>query len=148
MHRAGAARVSGGAGRMAAVLVAAILLPACTGENLFTGIGAFAGLLGPEVEITAPQANLALRAGVDSVQVTANVSAPDGVSNVKFTGTFTGGATAFTEIQFTLPAPQDTTISRYMKQSGNTTGTVRLIVEAKDVGGDAGADTVVVILNP
>jgi hypothetical protein len=120
-------------------------LPACTGDNLFTGVGALAGLLGPDVEITAPQNNLGLAVG-DSVQVTANVSSPEGVATVKYSGLFTGGATAFTEIVVTLPNPQDTTVSRYMKQIGTTTGTVRVIVEATDALGETGADTVNVII--
>jgi hypothetical protein len=132
--------------RLATVALVAVTLPACTGENLFTGLGATTGILGPEVEITAPQPNVALAVG-DSVQVTANLSAPDGVSSVKYTGLFSGGGTAFTEIQFTLPNPQDTTVSRFMRQAGTTTGNVRLIVEATDLLGAKGADTVVVIIN-
>ncbi|MGE0160953.1 MAG: Ig-like domain-containing protein [Gemmatimonadales bacterium] len=132
--------------RLAAGLLVAGVLPACTGDNLFTGVGAVAGLLGPEVQITAPQSNLALSVG-DSVQVTANVSSPDGVTSVKYSGLFSGGQTAFTEIVVTLPSPQDTTLSRYMKQAGATTGTVRIIVEATDALGDKGADTVNVIIS-
>jgi hypothetical protein len=127
------------------MLVAAVL-PACTGDNLFTGLGASVGLLGPEVNITAPAANFAMAVG-DSVQVTANVSSPDGVSSVKFKGLFSGGAAAFTEITFTLPNPQDSTVSRFMRQAGTTTGNVRIIVEATDVGGDTGADTVTVVIS-
>ena len=132
--------------RLAAVALVAVTLPACTGENLFTGLGATTGILGPEVDITAPQPNLALTVG-DSVQVTANLSAPDGVSSVRYTGLFSGGGTAFTEIQFTLPNPQDTTVSRFMRQAGTTTGNVRIIVEATDLLGAKGADTVVVIIS-
>jgi hypothetical protein len=132
--------------RLAVALTAAAALPACTGDNLFTGLGAFTGLLGPEVEITAPQNNLTLAVG-DSVQVTANVSSPDGVASVKYTGLFTGGGEAFTEITVALPNPQDSTVARYMKQAGTTTGNVRIIVEATDVLGEKGADTVNVIIS-
>lgn len=132
--------------RLAVGVLAAGVLAACAGENLFTELGASTGLLGPEVEITAPQANLALAVG-DSVQVTANVSASDGVSQVKYTGLFEGGATAFLEQIVPLPNPQDTTVSRYMKQAGTTTGSVRIIVEARDLLGETGADTVVVVIS-
>jgi hypothetical protein len=132
--------------RLATALLVAGSLPACTGDNLFTGLGAMAGLLGPEVEITAPQNNLGLAVG-DSVLVTANVSSPDGVSSVKYSGLFTGGEAAFTEVVVTLPSPQDSTVSRYMKQIGTTTGTVRVIVEATDALGEKGADTVNVIIS-
>jgi hypothetical protein len=131
---------------LAAALLVAGTVPACTGDNLFTGVGAFAGLLGPEVQITAPQNNLGLAVG-DSVQVTANVSSPNGVSSVKYSGLFSGGAPAFTEIVVTLPSPQDSTVSRYMKPTGTTTGTVRVIVEATDALGETGADTVNVIIS-
>jgi hypothetical protein len=132
--------------RFAATLAVAVALPACTGDNLFTGVGALAGLLGPEVEITAPQNNLGLSVG-DSVQVTATVSSPNGVSTVKYSGLFSGGAPALTEILVTLPNVQDSTVSRYMKQIGSTTGTVRVIVEATDALGEKGADTVNVIIS-
>jgi hypothetical protein len=79
--------------------------------------------------------------------VTANVSSPDGVSSVKYSGLFTGGEAAFTEVVVTLPSPQDSTVSRYMKQIGTTTGTVRVIVEATDALGEKGADTVNVIIS-
>ncbi len=132
--------------RLAGAMLVAAVLPACTGDNLFTGLGASVGLLGPDVDITAPAANLTLAVG-DSVQVTANVSSPDGVSSVKYKGLFSDGAAAFTEITVTLPNPTDSIVSRFMRQTGTTTGNVRIIVEATDVGGDTGADTVTVIIN-
>ena len=132
--------------RLAGAMLAAAVLPACTGDNLFTGLGASVGLLGPEVEITAPAANFTMAVG-DSVQVTANVSSPDGVSSVTYKGLFSGGAVAFTQISFTLPNPQDSTVSRFMRQAGATTGNVQIIVEATDLLGGVGADTVAVIIN-
>ncbi|MSR20871.1 MAG: hypothetical protein EXR91_07820 [Gemmatimonadetes bacterium] len=132
--------------RLAGAVLVEASLPACTGDNLFTGLGALSGLLGPEVEITAPQANLTLAVG-GSVQVTANVSAPDGVTNVSFKGVFTGRSVAFTEIPFTLPVPQDTTVTRTLVPAGASTGTVRVIVTASDALGETGADTVTVSIN-
>ena len=132
--------------RLAAVMLVAAALPACTGDNLFTGLGAFAGLLGPEVEITAPSNNATLGVG-DSVQVTANLTSPDGVTTVSFKGLFTGGSVAFTEIPFTLPAPQDTTVTRILAPAGASTGTVLIIVTAGDALGEQGADTVTVSIN-
>jgi hypothetical protein len=133
---------SGRSLRLGVVLFVAASLPACTGDNLFTGVGAIAGLLGPEVEITVPQANFTLAAG-DSLTVTANVASPEGVSTVTFSGLFAGGSAAFTQIVVSnLPTPADTTITRRLGQSGTTTGIVRVIVEATDALGDRGADTV------
>jgi hypothetical protein len=132
--------------RVAAALLVAGSLPACTGDNLFTGLGAIAGLLGPEVEITAPQANFTLGTG-DSLTVTANVAAPEGVTTVTFSGLFSGGTAAFTQVVVSnLPSPADTTITRRLGQVDATTGTVRVIVEATDALGDKGADTVSVII--
>ena len=132
--------------RLAVALLVAGSLPACTGDNLFTGLGAVAGLLGPEVEITVPQANFTLGTG-DSLTVTANVASPDGVSTVTFSGLFSGGSAAFTQVVVSnLPNPADTTITRRLAQAGTTTGTVRIIVEATDALGDRGADTVSVII--
>jgi hypothetical protein len=45
-----------------------------------------------------------------------------------------------------LPSPQDTTLTRVLRQAGTTTGNVRVIVEATDALGDTGADTVTVII--
>jgi hypothetical protein len=131
--------------RLAAALLVAGLLPACTGDNLFTGL-AIAGLLGPEVQITAPQANFTLGVG-DSVTVTANMSSPDGVTSVTFSGLFAGGNPAFTQVVVSnLPSPQDTTLTRVLRQAGASTGNVRIIVEATDALGDKGADTVNIII--
>lgn len=132
--------------RLAATLLVAGSLPACTGDNLFTGVGAVAGLLGPEVEITAPLPNFTMRVG-DSLTVTTNVSSEDGITSVTFSGLFSGGSSAFTQLIVTnLASPQDTTLTRVLRQTGTSTGNVRVIVEATDALGDRGADTVNVII--
>ena len=131
--------------RLAATLLVAGSLPACTGDNVFTGVGVV-GLLGPEVEITAPLPNFTVAVG-DSLTVTANVSSPDGITSVTFSGLFSGGSPAFTQLLVTnLASPQDTTLTRVLRQTGATTGNVRVIVEASDALGDRGADTVNVII--
>lgn len=134
--------------RMAgAALVVAAVLGACTGENLFTGLARTSSLLGPEVEITAPQPGLGLAVG-DSVQVGATISSPDGVTEVSFSGVFTAGGAAFVSEIVTLPGPTDTTLTNFLQQAaGGGTGDVNIIVEATDVLGDRGADTVQVSIN-
>jgi hypothetical protein len=132
---------------LAGALIVAGSLPACTGDNIFTSSFVTGGVLGPQVEITAPQANFTLALG-DSVEVTANVSSPEGITTVKFSGTFAGGQLAFTEIVVgSLPSPQDTTMTRMMRQAGTGTGNVRVIVEATDALGEIGADTVNVVIS-
>ena len=128
-----------------AVLTVAVVA-ACAGENLFTGPASGGGLLGPQVEITAPQPNITI-ALEDSVNVTANVSSNEGITEVSFTGTLdAGGPAPFTPVVVPLTAVTDTTLSRYLKRSGTTGGAARIIVTAKDVSGDTGADTISVNL--
>jgi hypothetical protein len=130
--------------RLAAALIAALAVGACAGENLFTGSATVEQ--GPEVTITAPAANASLGVG-DSIQVSADITGSRGLSQVKFSGTFSGGSTAFTEQIVTIPNPPDTSIARFLRQAGATTGNVNIIVEATDVLGDKGADTVAVVIN-
>jgi hypothetical protein len=131
--------------RLAAALLAVVALPACAGENLFQGLAT--SDQGPRVEITAPTEGAAVPAG-DSVQVSADITGNRGISQVKFTGTFTsGGGAALIEQTVTLANPPDTSLSRFMRRSGATTGGVSIIVEATDALGDKGADTVAVTLN-
>ncbi len=131
-----------------AVLVAAAVLGACTGENLFTGLAGVTQLLGPDVDITAPQAGLTLAVG-DSVQVGANITSQDGVTEVAFSGLFQAGGAAFVSEIVPLPSnPMDTTVAEFLIQvDGAGTGNVNLIVEATDVLGQRGADTVQVSIN-
>jgi hypothetical protein len=132
------------ASRLAATFLALALFGACTGDNLFTGF-ALSRELGPDVTITAPQAGLSIPEG-DSVLVTATVSSTQGVSAVNYTGELEAGGAAFTSVLVSLPNPQDTTVSRYLRRTGTTAGAARLIVEATDVLGARGADTISVVL--
>ena len=131
--------------RVGGAFLAAVLVAACAGENLFTVPGAGGGLGGPEVDITAPQPNLTLLPG-DSVNVTATISGED-ITEVVWSGVLeAGGAAAFTPVTVALTAVDDTTMSRYLKRSGATPGAALLIVTAKDLLGDTGADTISVNL--
>jgi chitodextrinase len=132
------------ASRFGAAVVGVGVLAACTGDNLFTGLG-FAIDLGPQVTITAPQANITIAVG-DSVQVTATISSTQGVSQVNFAGLLDGGGAAFTPVSVTLPNPPDTTISRFLRRATATAGSARIIVEATDILGGTGADTISVAL--
>lgn len=121
----------------------------CTGENLFTGPATGSGsgsLLGPTVEISAPVANAVIPVG-DSIQVTAKITSANAVNQVVFTGLFETGITAFTAQVVTLSNVTDTTISRFLKQPGTGTGSARIIVQAKDILGGTGADTVSVTIS-
>jgi len=125
-----------------------VIVAACAGENLFTGPASGAeGLLGPEVEITAPVPPVNIAPG-DSVAVIAAISSPEGITEVSYTSTLdAGGSAPFTPIVVPLASITDTTMLRFMRRSGSTPGGARIIVTAKDVSGDTGADTVAVNLN-
>jgi hypothetical protein len=130
--------------RLAAAMLVAAVASACAGENLFTGL--VTSEQGPTVTITSPAANASVSAG-DSLNVQADIVGSRGISQVKFSGFFTGGTTAFTEQIVTLPNPPDTTLARFLRQAAATTGNVNIIVEATDILGDKGSDTVAVVIN-
>jgi uncharacterized protein YfaS (alpha-2-macroglobulin family) len=119
-------------------------IAACTGENLFTGPALGGTLLGPTVEITAPAAGATVAPG-DSVQVTVNVASANGVSQVTFSGVFGTGTAAFISQVVSLSS-QDTTLSRFLKQTGTTTGSAMIIVKASDLLAASAADTVTVTI--
>lgn len=127
---------------------ALVALAACTGENIFPlSVSSGGGSLGPpEVQITAPAASAALTLG-DSVQVTASVTAENGVGQVTFLGTFDAGASAYVQQVVPLSGQADTTLSRFLQPAGTVTGAARIIVQATDLLGNQGADTVSVTVN-
>lgn len=131
-------------GRLVALAVAVTAI-GCTGENLFTGPSSGGSQFGPTVEVTAPPAGAIIALG-DSVQVTADVVSSTGVSQVTFSGTFENGVSAFISQVVVLQSAQDTTISRFLRQAANTNGSVRIIVQARDLVGKIGADTVLVTI--
>jgi hypothetical protein len=133
--------------RLGMGVLAAAVLAACTGDNLFTGLAISNQLTGPVVNINAPLANLSIKVG-DSVQVTAQVTSSQGVSQLSYSGVFDGGTTAFTSQVVTLPNPKDTTVSKYMRQSGTTTGAAKIIVQATDILGGTASDTVAITIAP
>ncbi|HSH74147.1 MAG TPA: Ig-like domain-containing protein [Longimicrobiales bacterium] len=131
--------------RVGPAILALGLLGGCTGENLFTGVALIRDLIGPEVEITAPQSGLTVAEG-DSVLVTATLSSSRGVAEVSYAGVLDTGGSAFNPVVVPLAGPRDTTVSRYLRRTGTTAGGARIIVEATDVTGETGADTVSVQL--
>jgi hypothetical protein len=145
-------RPSSGRGIQARAALAAMVgfaaAAGCTGDNLFTGptLGGGGGLLGPTVTLSAPAADAVVALG-DSVQVTAKVTSDNGVNEVTFSGVFASGSTAFITQVVTLSNATDTTISRFLKQAGTATGSAKIIVQAKDILGGTGADTVSVTIS-
>jgi hypothetical protein len=128
--------------------LAAFIGVACTGENIFpTGvIGGGGGGNAPAVEITQPAADAAVNVG-DSVQVQASIISTNGVNQVTIGGSFESGGLAFVQQVLTLSLAADTTISQFLQLAGATTGAASIVVEARDVLGNTGADTVAVTIN-
>jgi delta 1-pyrroline-5-carboxylate dehydrogenase len=132
--------------RLAGALLAGVVVAACAGENTFTFAASATDLLGPEVDITAPIPPVTIAPG-DSVQVTATLTSSEGITEVSWTGTLdAGGAAPFTPIVVPLTAVLDTTMSRFVVRSGATGGAAKIIVTARDISGDTGADTISVTL--
>ena len=152
MEASGAERLPRGRGHgvRAGVVCAMAFLTAvaCTGENIFpTGvIGGGGGGDAPTVEITQPAADAAVNVG-DSVQVEAAITSSNGVNQVTIGGSFDGGGLAFVQQVLTLSLAADTTISQFVQLAGTTTGAASIVVEARDVLGNRGADTVSVTIN-
>jgi len=137
----------GGAWIAAGALAAAVTVAACTGDNLFTGVVLSTQLTAPEVTITAPTDNSTVTAGTP-VSVTAQVTSSQGVSQMIFSGIFDAGGTAFTSQTISLPNPKDTTVTQSLAQPGTATGSAKIIVQATDILGATGADTLVITIGP
>jgi len=127
-----------------------LLVAACAGENIFTGVGAAGGalagdILPPQLSITAPLSNLAVAAG-DSVLVRVNVRDDVGVREVWMGGVALRNGVdvaRFEEKLFTLPDVRDTTLTHYLQPLGdNTPEAVNIIVEVADTVGTVSADSV------
>jgi hypothetical protein len=134
--------------RLGGALLVAAVVAACAGENAFTFAVKGGGLLGPQVNITAPVNPPPIPPG-DSVLVTATITSGDPVTEVSWTGTLdAGGAAPFTPVVVPLAGVRDTTMSRYLKRAvGSPAGGAKIIVTARDLIGDTGADTISVTLN-
>jgi hypothetical protein len=132
--------------RLAGALLAGVVVAACAGENAFT-FAVQASLLGPQVEIIAPVPPVTVAPG-DSVEVTANLTSGEGMTEVSWTGTLdAGGSAPFLPIVVPLAGVLDTTMSRFVKRAdGSPAGQAKIIVTATDVTGDTGADTISVTL--
>lgn len=129
-----------------ALVVGAVVLSACAGENLFTGL-ATSGELGPTVEITAPTEGFTIALG-DSILVTASANAPNGGAGVVFRGTYTDGSAAYAERTANMNGVQAATLTSYLQPApGQVAGTPYVVVEVTGVGGGVGRDSVRVTIN-
>ena len=124
------------------------LAVACTGDNLFTGpaLGTGSGE-GPSVQISTPANGSSLPVG-DSVLVTASAQSDLGMVEIVFGGEYTpAGTQAFAPKIRSLAGTFDTTVAVFLLPVGTTPGDVLIVVQAEDVTGGTGADTVTITLN-
>jgi hypothetical protein len=128
-------------------LLGATLLAACAGENLFS-LAAFVGAAEPEVTITAPLDGFTVATGA-SVQVKAEVTAPDGLTTSTVSGVFkAGGAAAFVQLTDTYPSSPFASIDRTLAATpGAGTGDVWIIVSVTDAQGTTKADSASIIVS-
>lgn len=128
-------------------LASILLLSACSGENLFS-LAAGVGELGPTVQITTPSEGFTISLG-DSIQVSAEVTAPDGAASAAYRGAYANsGTAAYTAETETLG---DLTFvrldNRLLAADGQVAGSVYIVVEVTDVLGAIGKDSVKVTIN-
>jgi hypothetical protein len=145
-------RRSCGRGRRLAaglLLLAVLPLGACRGENLFSLTGTVAGTE-PRVLITAPGAGGTIATG-DSILILAEITAQEGLTTIDYRGEYadsiggdayvsereSGGGSTFVRVNNRLVAVVD-----------QVPGEVYIVVEATDLAGAQGKDSVkVTILN-
>lgn len=125
----------------------ALMSLGCAGENLFSLAGSVSDS-GPAVAISVPSAGFTIALG-DSVQVTANVSAPEGAASVSYSGVYSsGGGAAFTAETQTLANETATTVTNYLAAAaGQTAGEAYLYVQVFDTSGESGIDSVRVTIS-
>jgi hypothetical protein len=134
--------------RVGGAILALAVAAGCAGENIFPTfvVDRQGSLLGPQVDITAPLPPVTIAPG-DSVNVTARLSSADGITEVVWSGALVaGGPAPFTPVTVPLVAVTDTTMSRFLRRTGATGGAALIIVTARDIFGQTGADTISVTL--
>ncbi len=131
------------------VALAALSLAACRGDNLFSLAATVAGNE-PTVLITAPGGGNTIAKG-DSILILAEVTAQAGLTAVDFRGEYAdsiGGDAYIPERQSANGSTFLRVNNRLLAVDGQVTGEVYIVVEATDLAGAQGKDSVkVTILN-
>jgi len=129
------------------VLVSALVLGACRGENLFSLTGTVSGG-GPSVMITAPVGGLTVLPG-DSILIVAEITASAGLSTVGYRGEYAdsiGGDAYIAETAAGAGVSSLSVNNRLRAVAGQVVGSAYIIVEATDLAGAQGADSVKVTI--
>jgi hypothetical protein len=125
------------------VVLGALALGACRGENLFTGAGTLAGTE-PQILITAPGSGSTIAVG-DSILILAEITAQEGLSTVSFRGEYadSAGGDAYTpETQSGNGLTFLRVSNRLRAVPGQVAGDVYIVIEATDAVGGQGKDSV------
>ncbi len=124
-----------------AVLLSAVALGACRGENLFSLPGSVTPD-GPQVTITAPGDGLTVAPG-DSILVLAEISAPAGIGDISYEGTYADGSDAYIAEDGTGDGAAFLQATNYLNAvAGQEAGDVYVKVSANDLAGAIGLDSV------
>lgn len=139
-------RLSGKLRNTLSVLVSGLVLSGCAGENLFS-LAASVAEAAVEVSITTPGEGATIAPG-DSISIAANLIAATGLSSVTFRGNYTpGGELAYTTETGTLAGETSLNVTNFLLAvGGQTAGSVYIVVEASDLIGGMGKDSVKVTI--
>ena len=126
----------------ACVIVGAALLRACRGENLFS-LAASVAQPGPTVTMTQPGPGFTIARG-DSLRVQAEVTAASGLTVVAYRASYaaTGSDAYGPETQTYAGAPFARVDNWLRPQGTQVVGDVYVVVQATDLGGAVGTDSV------
>jgi hypothetical protein len=128
------------------LLAGALALSACSGENLFS-LTAGSSATGPTVGIVAPGEGFTIAVG-DSVQVLADVTAPDAATGVVYRSQYadTGEAAYVPETEVLGSVPAANLNNHLQAAPGQVAGQVYIVVEVTDALGQTGIDSVKVTI--
>jgi hypothetical protein len=126
----------------ACAIVGAAFLGACRGENLFS-LAASVAQPGPQVNMTQPGPGYTIAPG-DSIRILAEVNAQAGLSGVAYRGSYVADdSDAYTpETQSFAGVPFARLDNRLRAVAGQVAGDVYIVVEATDLTGAVGKDSV------
>ena len=133
--------------RRLALLAGAVILSACSGENLFS-LAAAVGGTGPQVDITAPTPNFNLAVG-DSILINATVAAAAGGATAQYNGWYTDdGTAAFTGETEQLNGVPSVNLTNYLRPVvGQVAGDAVIVLTVTDNAGGTTTDSVKVTIN-
>ena len=134
-------------GALLGVLVGAVALGACRGENLFTVTGVVSGTE-PRVVLTAPGPGFSTFPG-DSVLILAEVTAQEGVALIDYSGEYTdsiGGPAYVPETERGTGATFVSVTNYLAAIVGQEPGNAYIRVRVTDQAGQIGADSVKILI--